>query len=328
MAEPDAEARVADLVRILAKVAAGDFSEKPEIIEVDDEIGRFAMAVRFMLDDIEAAHAEGERRRAELEAANARLRELSDMKTRFINAAAHELNTPLTPIRIQLHLLGGGHMGELNERQRASVDVLTRNLERLSLLVSDVLDAARIQTEHMRITPRNVDLARLVRDAAETVRPQAEAAGVALALDVEGEEPMVLDAHRITQVLVNLLSNALKFTPRGGRVRVSLRRRSTEALVSVADTGAGLTEEQRQRLFVPFSQVHDPLRHATGGTGLGLFISRGILEQHQGRLWCESEGPGRGATFSFALPRPSLTPRPPEGPDALQAGQAPSAGGV
>jgi signal transduction histidine kinase len=311
----DRETRVAELVRILAKVAAGDFSEKPEIIEVDDEVGRFGLAVRFMLDDLEAAHTEGEQRRVELETANARLRELSEMKTRFINAAAHELNTPLTPIRIQLHLLQGGKLGALNDKQRASVEVLGRNLERLSLLVGDVLDAARVQTEHMRITPRVADLAHLVREAVETTRPQAEAVGVALHLDVEGDEPILLDAHRVTQVMVNLLSNALKFTPRGGSVRVALARTRTEARVSVSDTGAGLTQAQRDRLFVPFSQVHDPQRHNTGGTGLGLFISRGILEQHQGRLWCESEGPGRGATFAFALPRLAVAPRG-EGADA------------
>jgi signal transduction histidine kinase len=106
---------------------------------------------------------------------------------------------------------------------------------------------------------------------------------------------------RIAQVLFNLVSNAVKFTPRGGRIEVRTSLRAGEVVVEVADTGLGLTPEQESRLFQPFSRVHAET-HAARGTGLGLYITKGIVEQHGGRLWCHSDGPGLGTTFSFSLP--------------------------
>ena len=322
------EARVGELVRIMAKVAAGDFSEKPEIVEADDDVAKFQLTVRFMIDDLEEARAQDAKRRSELEAANVQLRELSEMKTRFINTAAHELNTPLTPIGLQLHMLRSGMLGPMTDRQAKAVDLIGRNLERLSHLVGDVLDAARLQAEHMRLVRKPTQVRRICEDAGELLRPQAEAAGVALAIEPGPDTVLLADTQRVTQVVFNLLTNALKFTPSGGSVRMETSATPTEWRLRVVDTGSGLTREQQARLFLPFSQVHDPTRHNTGGTGLGLFISRGIVEQHGGRMWCESEGPGRGSTFCVALPlHPPLATGAVEFPSiAASAGASPSEG--
>ena len=297
----DAE-RIADLVRILAKVAAGDYSEKPQIIEAMDEIAKFTLAVRFMIDDLEMSRATEAKRSAALEAANAQLRELSDLKTRFLNSAAHELNTPLTPLRVQLHLLRSARLGPLNDAQSRATEMLERNIERLSLLVGDLLDASRLQSDKLRLERNVMRLDALVLEATQSFAAQADAAGVALEVRPSPEVAVHADPRRVTQVVFNLVSNALKFTPRGGAVRVGVDVFPAEALVRVEDTGPGMVREQLDRLFRPFSQVHDVMHASVGGTGLGLYISRGIVEQHGGRMWCESDGPGRGSAFLFSLP--------------------------
>jgi len=250
-----------------------------------------------------------ERRRLERERAEAqerakeihRLQELNDLKTRFMNTAAHELNTPLTPIRVQLHILKQRvESGEAGASD--SLAVLERNIERMIGLVNDVLEAARLQAERLGIRKESVDLARLVRDAAESFHAPAREAGLRLEVDADAALPAEADPKRVTQVLYNLLSNAIKFTPRGGRVRIEARSSVGGAELRVSDTGIGLTGEQIERLFQPFSQVHEGVLTSRLGTGLGLYISRGIAELHGGSIRVESQGPSRGTTFILTIP--------------------------
>ncbi|MFO1533037.1 MAG: ATP-binding protein, partial [Thermoplasmatota archaeon] len=231
------------------------------------------------------------------------LRRLDEFKTQFLNTASHELNTPITPVRLQLHLLKAGQFGPLSAEQQHSVEVIDRNVGRLAGLVQDLLDVARLQGGQMRLQRAAIDLRRLAEEAVEAFVPQAASAGVALALVPGAPAHLRADGRRLTQVLFNLLSNAIKFTPRGGAVRVAVAASGPGAWrVDVTDTGAGLDDSQVARLFQPFSQVHeDPaLRHA--GTGLGLYICRGIVEAHGGRMWATSPGPGKGSTFAVEVP--------------------------
>lgn len=257
-------------------------------------------AILLVRDVTEARRAEEERRIAsqrlqEIE----RLEEMNRFKTQLLNTASHELNTPLTPLRLQTHLLRSGALGGLNERQRKSVAILDRNLGRLSALVGDVLDVARIQAGRLKLRPETIDLATLVAHAVETFEEPALARGIAL--EVAASEPLAVraDPARLTQVLFNLVSNAMRFTPDGGRIEVRALAEGAVARIDVADTGIGLERRQIEALFQPFSQVHEDSR---GGTGLGLYISRGILAEHGGAIECESEGPGHGTTFSLRLP--------------------------
>jgi signal transduction histidine kinase len=238
----------------------------------------------------------------ELQAAHERLVQIDRFKTQFINNAAHELGTPLTPIRVQLHLLEESRSGELNEQQRKAVEMLNRNVQRLAALVQDVLDVARLQAGRLSVNPEPMELGPAVEEAVESFRPAAEQAGLELAAYAPADLVVLADPKRVAQVLTNLLSNAIKFTPRGGRVQVRVRRQGGEAVLEVRDTGLGLTEEQARRLFQPFSQVHDALQNPKGGSGLGLFICRGFIEQQGGRISCASPGPGRGTTFTVTLP--------------------------
>lgn len=251
-------------------------------------------ADQTILRDV-TARREAERAVREIQ----RLEEASAMKTQLLNVASHELNTPIAALKLQLHLLKAAAPADEPRRAKA-LDLLDRNVQRLARLVADVLDVARMESGHLRLRPAPADVAQVVRDAADFYEEAARQAGLRLAVDAPAPLPADADAERLSQVVMNLLSNALKFAPAGTEVRVEARAEGGIAVVRVRDQGAGLSKEQMARLFQAFSQVHD--EHAHQGTGLGLHISRGIVEGHGGRMWCESDGPGRGATFAFSVP--------------------------
>ena len=223
----------------------------------------------------------------------ARLAELAKAKTRFINTAAHELNTPLTPIRLSLASLKRQAPGN-------QLALLERNVERLTRLLHDVLEGARLQADHLRLDRRGMDLAALVREVVDEHQPAAVGHGLSLSVDAVASLPVLADAGRLHEVLMNLLSNAIKFTPPEGHVHVRAVADEATARVEVTDTGRGIKEPDLALLFQPFTQVGDI--QPAQGTGLGLYIARGIVEQHGGRLEARSAGEGRGATFSFTLP--------------------------
>jgi PAS domain S-box-containing protein len=260
-----------------------------------------------------------------------RLREQAEFKTNFLRTAAHELGTPLTPIKIQMRILrdllrtpGRGEM----EEERKAAEILERNISRLQVLVQDMLESARLQSGRLRLSARPMDMAQVVHEVAETFQEPAIQTGIALDTQGPNHAPMVGDPDRLSQVLYNLLSNAMKFTPEGGQIHVRLAEDGDGVRVTVQDTGSGFTPEQGAQLFQPFTQLHDASRRNHGGSGLGLYISRGIVEQHGGRLSGESAGPGRGSTFSFVVPRASVVaPDQPGGPqaEALPAAPMPTA---
>lgn len=246
-----------------------------------------------------------ERKRYEetLRASYDRLREVDKMRTAFINTAAHELNTPLTPIRMQLSILERRAASDLDERGRRSLDTLTRNIKRLEGLVKDIMDTARLESHRLRFERRAIDLDERLRDDVQSFKDTAKRSGIQLSYVGRHALEIHADPARLTQVVFNLMNNALRFTPDGGRIKVTLHADDDEATVRITDTGPGMTTEELDALFVPFSQpVPNPVGK-TPGTGLGLVICKGIIEEHGGHMWVESPGRGRGATFAFTLPR-------------------------
>lgn len=231
-----------------------------------------------------------------------RLKELNEVKAQFLNTAAHELSTPLVPITIQLRLMKKGWGQEIPKVQQDALAMVDRNVQRLTRLMNDFLEASRLQVNRLGVEKRSIDLSRVVQEAVDSFRPAAQESGVRLHAVSAPHLSVAADPTRIRQVLDNLLTNALKFTPRGGEVTMEALRNDEEVQVAVHDTGIGLTPEQRAKLFQPFTQVHDPSEYRAGGTGLGLHISRGIMELHGGRIWAESPGSGLGSTFTLALP--------------------------
>jgi PAS domain S-box-containing protein len=273
---------------------------------VRDRDGNVAGFVGTLEDLTEVRAAEARERE------NQRLRELTRFKSDFLRSAAHELGNPMTPVRLQARLLKQ-MLATAPEEQRRAVDILDRNVGRMQVIVQDMLESARLQSSRLQLAARPVDLAHVVHDAVETFQEQAIEAGVALDLHGPPRLPVVADPDRVTQVLYNLLSNAMKFTPAGGSVHVRVALQDGRALVTVSDTGDGFTREQAARLFQPFSRVHEFAQGRKSGTGLGLYISRGIAQLHGGDLAAHSDGPGRGATFTLAIPLAPPTPPEAEG---------------
>jgi len=229
-------------------------------------------------------------------------RSANRLKDEFLATLSHELRTPLNAIVGYSRMLQGGMMTS-GEKQRGALDTLVRNAASLTQIVEDVLDVSRIVSGKLRMNVEPVDLSRIAREAAETSQPAADAKGIRL--DVVGDPEGVLvtgDPDRLRQVLWNLCSNAVKFSERGGRVEVRVKCVNAQAEVTVADTGIGIQPAFLPHLFERFSQADAGASRLQGGLGLGLAISRHLVELHGGRISAQSEGPGRGSTFRIELP--------------------------
>jgi signal transduction histidine kinase len=230
------------------------------------------------------------------------LKAVNQARIAFINTAAHELNTPLTPIRIQMELLNRAVAKGDQEGAKRSAMVMDRNFHRLGRMVSDLLDGARLDAGQLKMVFDETDLSALVEDALQEYQGPAGNAGVTLRDHVESGVRVEGDPIRLRQVVDNLLTNALKFTPKDGRIDVRLERRPKEVRLEVRDSGLGMERTLLRELFQPFRQVHENLSVEKGGAGLGLYITRGIVERHGGRVWAESDGLGTGTAFIVALP--------------------------
>lgn len=268
-----------------------------------DDAGKVQRYVGTAQDVTETREAEEARRRAMLQLQELEsLKDINRLKTEFMNTAAHELSTPLTPINLELRVLKKPEIEESPERRRKSIEILDRNVARLSLLVRDLLDGARLQSSKVALKRQPVDLSPLVHEAAKGFSTVAEVAGIHLEIKTVKEMWVDADPKRLSQVLDNFISNAIKFTPSGGTVTLHGLRGSGGVSVRIEDNGIGLRAEDILRLFAPFSQVHSTMERTRSGTGLGLYICKGIIEAHGGRVGVTSAGPGKGSTFWFVLP--------------------------
>jgi PAS domain S-box-containing protein len=245
--------------------------------------------------------AEEERNRALEES-----REVARSKDEFLSMLSHELRTPLSAIVGWAHML---RTTELDEATRArAVETIDRNAKVQNQLIEDILDVSRIVAGKFHVDMRSMDLARAVEAAREAVAPSAAAKGVDLQVEIEpGMPPTVGDPDRLQQVAWNLLTNAVRFTPKGGRVRLALARRHDAFEIEVSDTGAGIDPTFLPHVFERFRQGRAPGARRQGGLGLGLSIVRHIVEQHGGSVEARSEGQDKGAAFFVRLPAKDLS---------------------
>jgi PAS domain S-box-containing protein len=229
-------------------------------------------------------------------------REVGRMKSQFMSSVSHELRTPLTSVTGSLGLLAEGVGGDLSESGKALLNIARNNVTRLVRLINDILDIDVIQSGRLKLDFQVTGVATLVERALDDSRPLASAAGVNLVLRNEITQASVYgDARRLVQSLNHLLSNALKFSPRGATVEVSVARHPAGIRVAVADQGPGIPDAFRDRLFQPFSQAESTDADFRGGAGLGLSIAKAIIQQHSGTIGYEST-PGHGACFYIDLP--------------------------
>ena len=250
-------------------------------------------------------------------------REVAEMKTEFVSTVSHELRTPLTSIKGYVDLVLDGEAGELGETQLEYLGIVKENSDRLVKLINDLLDISRIESGRVHLKIEPVDLSDVVADVVGTLRAVLDQGHVDLKIDLPDDlPPVAADEHRVGQVITNLVSNAIKYSPGGGTVRVTGKVGAGEVILSVSDTGIGISEEDQKRLFAKFFRVDSSHAREIGGTGLGLSICRSIIELLGGSIDVESEI-GVGSTFSFALPvAPSGLVRTPEvaGPVEVEGG--------
>jgi signal transduction histidine kinase len=269
----------------MAEIAAGDFTGHLDVPN-RDEIGTLATNVNRMSDELGRVYRE--------------LETASRHKSDFLATMSHELRTPLNAIIGFSEVLQEQMFGELNERQLAYVnDVLGAGRHLLSL-INDVLDLAKIEAGRLDLELSQVAIPNLLRSAVSMHSERADRAGIELNMSTDPDEiTITADELRVRQIVFNLVSNAIKFTPADGRIDVSARMNNGHVEIDVADTGHGIAAEDLETIFEEFEQTSEGKQ--AEGTGLGLPLSRKLVELHGGRLWVEST-PGIGSTFRFTLP--------------------------
>jgi signal transduction histidine kinase len=249
-------------------------------------------------------------RTAELTEANRRLKEANETKDRFLATLSHELRTPLTPLRAGLDLL----KEQAGPAVRQTVDAMERSLAQETRLIDDLLDIARIRAGKLAIVKKGVDLAVCLKAAVDMIRPKAQAKDQTIGLDLRSSFPRLLaDPVRLQQVVANLLDNAVKFSPAGGRVCVEAWLEGGAAHVRVTDSGPGIAPEFLPHAFEPFRQADSSSRRQHGGLGLGLAIAHQLVALHRGELTAANASPGPGACFHLHFP---VVEAPPEAPAA------------
>jgi PAS domain S-box-containing protein len=265
-----------------------------------DRKGRIAGMWGTATDITERRRLENERDRllAQVQRQLEQLTELDRLKDDFLATVSHELRTPLASILGYLELLSES---ELDEEDAGFVAVIDRNAHRLLQLVEDLLLVSRLQSGRIELARVDVELGALARDCLEAARPRAGVGEIVLGLETNGPVVVTGDPTRLAQVLDNLVSNAIKFTPAGGTVTVRLGRNRSHAVVEVADTGIGIPRDEQPRLFDRFFRASTATERAIKGTGLGLWITRAITEAHGGSIDVESEA-GEGTSFRIRLP--------------------------
>jgi signal transduction histidine kinase len=270
----------------LAAIASGDFSGHVDVSN-RDELGALGANVNRMNDELSRLYGE--------------LETTSRHKSEFLANMSHELRTPLNAIIGFSQVLRERMFGEVNEKQEEYLQDILSSGNHLLSLINDVLDLSKVEAGQVELEVAPFSLREALERGVVMVRERAMTDGVEVALAADPEVNVVEgDERRIRQVIFNLLSNAVKFTPAGGAVDVSAAQVDGEVRVSVADTGPGLAPEDHERIFEEFQQTEAGIEQREG-TGLGLALSKRLVELHGGRIWVDSEL-GKGSTFVFTLP--------------------------
>ncbi len=253
-------------------------------------------------EQLDAQNEELVARQQELVEKTREVERANQLKSEFLANMSHELRTPLNVIIGFSQLMLDGVPGKINKKQRQCLEDILSSGQHLLNLINEVLDLSKIESGKMELRLRNISLRNVIESLRSTMMPMLTQRKQSLDVELEKGLPSVhVDEARLRQVFLNLLSNASKVTPDGGKLEVKTAREDDWCQVSVVDNGIGIKKEDQERMFEPFCQLDNPLTKEKSGTGLGLTLARQIVEQHGGQIWVESEY-GKGSRFTFTLP--------------------------
>jgi len=236
------------------------------------------------------------------------LKEIDQMKSDFLASVTHELKSPLTSLIMYIDLFLQGAAGTLNEKAKKFLKIMERNSNRLSRFIDDLLDMAKIERGKMEIKKEPLEILPIVSETVELMKPQADEKDIEIAINIPDNLPLVfVDGDRTRQIITNLVSNSIKFTPEEGKISIKIQDDKEYLQVSISDTGIGIPPEQINRIFDKFEQVREVRERVKGpkGTGLGLAIVKSLVEAQGGKIWVESEL-DKGSTFYFTLPKQTM----------------------
>jgi len=271
--------------KISLNMAHGDFDERV-VIESEDEVGQLAQSFNYLADKLQETIAS--------------LQEKEEQQRRFVADVSHELRTPLTSIQGFVKALRDG-VYESEQDKEEYYQIILSEVKRLIRLVNDLLDLSQIELGQIKMEMEILDLKGIIKNSIRNLMPKIKDKELRIVIELADDLPLVFaDRDRIEQVLINLISNAIDFTPQGETIKVISKREDDEVLVMIKDTGPGIPVEELNNIWNRFHKVDKARTRDRGGTGLGLSIVREIIRHHQGEVWVESEL-GKGSTFIFSL---------------------------
>ena len=247
---------------------------------------------------------------SEIQAANIKLKELDKLKDEFVSIASHELRTPMTIVRSYLWMLMQVQNGTLTDKQKIYVDRAYGSTVRLINLINDMLDTSRIDSGRVALDLQPVNLLKLSQEVIAETKTRAEQLGLILSVEARAVPAVVADSEKIREVLINLIGNSMKFTPKGGSIKIMFEVGEDDVTTKIVDTGMGFTKDYEGKLFQKFGFIktsYQMNKNDNGGTGLGLYICKSILDMHGGTIHAMSPGIGQGSTFSFSLKKHHAT---------------------
>lgn len=230
--------------------------------------------------------------------------EVDRMKSEFISLASHQLRTPLSAIKTYTHMLAEGYMGELNDAQRNSLDTVINASDRMNELISTLLNITRMESGSIAISPKSMRLDTLAEEVVKELGHMAAVKRIGLSVHATPKTGinLVTDALIVKEILTNLVSNAIKYTPERGKVGIYIRGRQREVLAEVRDSGWGIPKFSQDQIFSKFFRAHNIVKRETTGTGLGLYLVKGLIDALGGKIWFKSIE-GKGTSFFFTLPK-------------------------
>lgn len=258
--------------------------------------------IEILVKDLEAANDK-------LEKANEKLKLLDQQKSEFVSLATHQIRGPLTAIKGFASLMTDGDYGEVPGKLREPIDRIAQSTQGLISLVEDYLNISRVELGGMKYAMTEVDFCKLVSDTTNELKPNVDKKGLSLMVNVPQMPVMIhADLGKLKQVVSNLIDNAAKYTERGSiNINLVKSAETKKALLSISDTGMGISPETMLKLFQKFSRAAEASEHNAGGAGIGLFLAKQIVEAHHGKIWAESAGLGKGSTFKIELNRVSFS---------------------